>query len=184
MGLRQAAAQKAVRKNRAFPTRFSETPFHLRFLLFKTLLVAACRSGKSVVKSLFLSSASGAGRKRGQRSAQRRIKSRDNRGMAWFKRLYRPNARSAAFQRTNRPQPLPPQYHRNCIMQVYFLPWMDTNDANVKHGSGALNARRSGHRFGYFAARTAPSRPARPGVLRDSEGPRPFAHALGVSPHY
>src|SRR5208282_3992107 len=52
--------------------------------------------------------------------------------------------RSAAFQRTNRPQPLPPQYHRNCIMQVYFLPWMDTNDANVKHGSGALNARRSG----------------------------------------
>jgi len=33
-----------------------------------------------------------AGRKRGQRSAQRRINSRVNRGMAWFKRVHRPNA--------------------------------------------------------------------------------------------
>jgi hypothetical protein len=33
-----------------------------------------------------------AGRNRGQRSARRRINSRANRGMAWFKRVHRPNA--------------------------------------------------------------------------------------------
>jgi hypothetical protein len=64
-----------------------------------------------------------AGRKRGQRSARRRINSRANRGiMAWFKRVHRPNSPVRGLSKNKPPSAtaatIPQQLH---YASIFFI---------------------------------------------------------------